>query len=164
MTESIAGVKRIEFDFDFTYSKEGDETIGNTIILKAPGYDNYRLHSQLSAVVNKAFVKALPDLEKLGGKEDEEETKKPANDNSKDNNLFLMSLGMKDDDFAALVDKLKKKLTNNKALAHIENENLPLTDLFWKQVEEQGGMDAVDDVLSNYLGFFMGRIFEKKVA
>lgn len=157
MADNPKGTKKITFDFEFEYSKGGDLDIGDTIILKAPGYSQAEVQSHMYAAVTKGVIKALPALEKLTeGQTAPEESNETASKETE--TLFLMALGMEDEKYTNFVNYVRKVLTNNTRLAHIEGEEIGISDMLWQEIETKGGPDAVERVLAGFIGFFTARM------
>ncbi len=155
--EGIAGIKKIKFDFEFTYAKDGDEDIGDTIVLIAPSFLDLDFNNHMTSTVSKA-LSALDD-----GKPVSEEEKAAAptfSDEEKEielrkRALNLVSVGLSEKKYNEFVKYLMKKLTNNNKYARIEDEQIGITDLLWQEIETKGGKKAIQKILSEYTHFFI---------
>lgn len=155
----IAGVKKITFDFEFTYPKEGDEELGDTIVVREPSYEDLEVHSRMTSLVTKGIFK-VSQITKNSGSIDEGASDVPSSNSSsksdeEQNAMFLMALGMDDKKYIEFVRYVKKLLTNDNRFAHIDGEELGVSDELWKTIEKEGGKKAVDKVLSTFVNFFI---------
>lgn len=161
--QGVAGVKKIQFDFEFKYPKDGDEDIGDTIVLKAPSFLDLDFNNQMTSLIAKALA-ALPDdgnslgeegasAQKLSPEERDKELRKQA--------LSLMSIGLSEKKYNEYVKFLWKKLTNNSKYAHIEDEKIGISDLLWQEIEAKGGKSAIYKILSEYTHFFIQDLMKK---
>lgn len=154
--EGIAGIKKITFDFSFTYSKGGDEEIGDTIVLKEPSYSELETHARMTSLVTKGLFAAMPHMKDIVDVEDKAVEIKSAGKKSQDRSaLFLMSLGMNDKKYIEFVSYVKNLLTNNSRYAFIDGSEVGIADLTWKEIEKEGGKAAIDRVLSEFTSFFI---------
>lgn len=165
--QGVAGVKKVTFDFEFTYPKDGDEDLGDTIVLREPSYEDIKTHAKMTSLVTKGLFGAMPILKEMGGDVEEQITEQAqqANDNSQERSaMFIMALGMSDKKYIEFLLYVKKLLTNNNKYAHIEGEQIGISDLLWKNIEKQGGKAAVDRILAEFTGFFIESMNEKKAT
>jgi hypothetical protein len=153
----IAGVKKIKFDFEFTYSKGGDDDLGDTIVLKSPSFMDLDFNNHMTATVSKA-MSGIPD----GGKDDPDDlsqkvepSPEEVREELRSRALSLMSIGLSQKGYNEYVKFLIKKLTNNNKYAHIEDEEIGITDLLWREIEAKGGKKAIQKILSEYTYFFI---------
>jgi hypothetical protein len=161
----IAGVKKIKFDFEFTYSKGGDDDLGDTIVLIEPGYDDLEAHARMTSLVTKGLFGAMPlikDAAQEGAGTGANETFDDSSDQR--SAMWLMALGMSDKKYIEFVTYVKKLLTNDARYAHIEGEEIGITDMLWKEIGRQGGKQAIDRILSEFAGFFIEAMQEKKAT
>ncbi len=164
--KGIAGVKKIKFDFEFTYSKGGDDDLGDTIVLIEPGYDDLEVHARMTSLVTKGLFGALPSIRALEPKDQSEDTaaKSPDTSNKEGDDMWLMALGMSDKKYIEFVTYVKKLLTNDARYAHIGGEEIGITDMLWEEIGRQGGKQEIDRILSEFAGFFIEAMQEKKAA
>lgn len=163
-SEGVAGVTKIKFDFEFTYSKDGDEDIGDTIVLNAPNFQQSEIHYRMTSFVTKGIFSAMPQLEKAAGISDDDKSDDKNDSDEEQNYMLIMALGMDDKQFVEFTKYVKQILTNNPDLARIDNEQIGITDLLWQQIAENGGPQAVDRVLSAFIHFFMAALNSPKKA
>lgn len=165
MTQStIAGIKKVEFDFEFTYSKDGDDDIGNTVVVLEPSFEDLDIHSRMTSLVTKGLFAALPQLEKISSITENSSDPAEEKPDQEQDTLMIMALGMEDAKYCEFVKYVKATLTNNSKFAHIDGEGIPITDMLWKEIGSKGGQQAIDRVLSAFIGFFMGATSAKKAA
>jgi hypothetical protein len=160
MTEQnngIAGIRKIKFDFDFKYAKDGDEDLGDTIVLIAPSFLDLDFNNHMTSTVSKALT-ALNDGEPTS--DEENATASALSDEEKEvelrkRALNLVSIGLSEKKYNEFVKYLIKKLTNNSKYAHIEDTEIGVTDLLWREIEAKGGKKAIQRILSEYTHFFI---------
>lgn len=165
--EAIAGVKKIEFDFEFTYSKNGDDDIGNTIVVREPSYEDMDVHASMTSHVTKALFAAMPQIEGISAvaaDNDDDKSAAQSEQSADQNTLSLMALGMSASDYGAFLKYVQKKLTNNARFAHIDGEEIPITDLLWRDIGQKGGPAAINKILAAFVTFFIEAMNEKKAA
>lgn len=155
--EGIAGIKKIKFDFEFTYAKDGDEDIGDTIVLIAPSFLDLDFNNHMTSTVSKA-LSALDDGKPVS--EEEKAAAPTVSDEEKEielrkRALNLVSVGLSEKKYNEFVKYLMKKLTNNNKYARIEDEQIGITDLLWQEIETKGGKKAIQKILSEYTHFFI---------
>lgn len=167
--ETIAGVKKITFDFDFTYSKDGDEDLGDTIVLKEPGLSALEISAKIESYVSKGLLASMACLGDISADQIKELADSAGQSGDKNLNdgqsaLMLLAAGLEPKEYAAFILLLKKTLTNDSRFAHIEGEAIGLTDMLWKQIEDNGGKKLVDKIFTEYTDFFMNDLGEKQAA
>lgn len=163
---SIAGIKKIKLDFEFTYSKNGDDDIGDTIIVKAPSFEEMDVHAKMTSYVTNALFVAMPKLTGISGLAENTPSENELTDEQDldRNSLSMMALGMTVGEYCDFLNFVKKTLTNNAKFAHIDGEEIPITDMLWRNIGENGGQAAIDRILGSFVSFFIDAINETKAA
>lgn len=156
----VKGIKTIDFDFDITYSKGGQFVATRQITVREPGLGKWEVHSQMTAFVGKAalaFSKLAADMAQPAG-----DGEAPATDVDVDEEkdlMSLMSMGLGVDEYPKFANYVKKVLTGAPRLAYVgEDQAQAITDEVWESLAENGGMESVTRVMSEFTDFFfMGR-------
>lgn len=167
-TNGIAGIKKIKFDFEFIYQKDGDEELGDTIVIREPTLSDLDVHSYMTAEVTKGLFGAMPVMKSMMPENEIEDASQ--SDDKGDgaeqerSAMFIMALGMDTEKYTKFQKYVKYLLTNDTRFAHVENEDIAVTDLVWKSIEEHGGMAAIDKILAGFTSFFIEAMDEKKAA
>ncbi len=163
--DGIAGVKKITFDFEFTYPKNGDEDIGDTIVVREPSYENLEVHARMTSLVTKGVFGAMSSAQSaMGSVEDAQSSDTRNKGNEEQSAMFLMALGMDDKKYIEFIRYVKKLLTNDSRFAYIDGEEIGITDELWLELEKKGGKKAVDKVLSTFVGFFIEAMNQMETA
>jgi ABC-type dipeptide/oligopeptide/nickel transport system permease component len=166
-TNGIAGIKKIKFDFEFTYAKDGDEDIGDTIVVKEPSFDDLETHARMTSLVTKGLFGAMPVMKGMIDASEEpnnEGAKEAVEDQQQRSAMFIMALGMDDKKYIEFIRFVKNLLTNDNRYAYVDGEQIGISDLLWKNIEEQGGKAAVEQILAEFVGFFIEAMDGKKAA
>lgn len=170
--QGVAGVKKIRFDFEFTYPKNGDEDLGDTIVLRAPSFSDAEAHARMTSIVTKGLFSAMPILKEMRNTGSEQD------DDYGDNNIqevkgksdqersamFIMALGLSDKKYIEFIRYVKKLLTNNSKYAHIDGEEIGISDAVWADIEKVGGTAAIDKILAEFTSFFMEALIGKETT
>jgi hypothetical protein len=155
----MRGSKTIEFDFDITYSKGGQFVTTRQITVREPGLGKYDVHATMTAFVSKAalsFSKLAKEMRGAGGQQPEqsEPSAPPADDDDQDV-MQLMAMGLGIDEFPKFATYVKKAMTGSPRVATVgEGTDQAITEEVWESLDQNGGMEAVNKVMSEFTGFF----------
>lgn len=154
------GAKTITFDFDFTYAAGGKQDQHNEIHVAAPGVENFQVHATMQGYINRALMFAMPNLASIGEdvrEEMSERAKERATEKEgKDDvsTLAIASMGLGPKEYPKFLAYVKKTLTGNSRLAWVGDDKAPISDVVWSTLAEEGGMEAVEQVLAAFADFF----------
>lgn len=161
----MRGTKTITFDdCEFTYSKGGQFVRGNQITVREPGLGKWEVHSQMTAYVSKAALAfsrlaagmQVPDRPV----EDEPEV---ADQDEQQDVMQLMAMGLGVDEYPKFASYVKRVLTGSPRLASVgEDGESAVTDEVWDSLAENGGMEAVTRVMSEFTGFFFEALNKRR--
>lgn len=157
--------KVITFDFNFTYTRDGNLIEGNTITVCEPAFDKRDVFRKMQAYVAEAQKGMLRTFsnDQLKAEADKQQADgATAAAPGELDALFTMRMGLGIDDYTRFAEFVQTALTGNRALAFIGDQDLPIKDRLpvqtgvWMSIAEAGGMEAVDQVLAGFASFFLG--------
>ncbi len=155
----MRGEKRIEFDFEFEYSANGQFASSRELCLRAPGLGKFEVHATMQAFVAQTFG----NLHSMRDSFSQEETEtQPDNDQQKDLTQFI-AMGLGVDEYPNFFRYVYRTLTNCPRLAYVDdgNNKQPVTDAVWESIEQRGGMEAINRVVSEFTDFFFTALASK---
>lgn len=160
------GEKTLTFDFPIRFSENGEWSETDKITICAPGLGKYDVYTTMQSYVGKALLtwsrgeKAKQDAQTTSTLDDDDE-KPEASDENKDVMLY-MSMGLDTETYPKFASYVQRVLTNSPKLARVGDNKAPLTDDVWASIEEQGGMEAVTRIMSEFVDFFFEALESKK--
>lgn len=157
--------KTIRFDFEFEYPAHGRNERASAITVCEPPYaqrDVLRRMQAYVAEMQRGIMKTFTPEQldeaarrrEQGGSNQGEE---PEAETAAIENLASMRMGLGVEEYVKFADYVQRALTNAKGLAFVGEDpdsRVPITDLVWVNLSNAGGMEAVDRVLSEFVGFF----------
>lgn len=162
MRNKDRGTKTITFDFPILYPVDGQYLETNKITVNSPGLGKYDVYSTMKSYVGKAMLNM--SKARAGIKSDEElkialqdDDEAPAQDAGEDEDrdvMIIMAMGLSTEDYPKFATYVQKVLTGSPRLATVGDEKCAITDEVWTSIEENGGMEAVNRVMSEFVGFF----------
>lgn len=165
----MRGEKTITLEFPVNYSSKGAFLESDKITLRAPGFAKFDVHSTMTAYVGEAMKGFITIREQMTAAQaaaeagDEDENEKP--DDEDRDVMQLMAMGLGIEKYPAFALYLKKILTNAPKLATIGEQNDPISDEVWMEIENAGGVDGANRIFSEFTGFFfdsLGKKLDKK--
>lgn len=160
----MADAKTIEFEFTFRYPDRGNYLDATAVTVKAPGMSNFRVHSAMHGWVMDAMMQAAAKAIAASGgieaarKRAEAEEDKPTADEPTEPSgtefIDQIAIGLGPEKFAEFMAFTRKALTGNAHLAWVGDKR-PITDEVWLEIETNGGMEAVMEVMGTFAGFFV---------
>lgn len=160
----MRGSKTLTFDFEFTYSKGGQFVKHNRITVKEPGLGKWEVHSQMTAYVSKAalaFSKLAADMQQPARIEDE--ASEAPNPDEEQDVMQLMAMGLGVEEYPKFANYVKRVLTGAPRLASVgEDGDGAVTDEVWESLAENGGMEAVSRIMSEFTGFFFEALGKRR--
>ena len=157
----MRGEKVIDFGFTFKYSDGGEFQEASEIVLRAPGLDKFDVHTSMKAWTGKAMLNFAQIARGETVSDEQIEQESPDNTTDDQDVMQMMSMGLNVDEFPKFAAYVRKVLTNSKKLATVGQTDIPLTDATWIDIENQGGMEAVFKIMSDFTGFFLGALTSK---
>lgn len=164
----MRGEKTVTFDFNFEYSHDGNFVEANTITLRAPGLGKFDVHNTMQAYVSKAVVSFAAQLRDANKGQPDQSTDdddvsdtSEAQDEDKDV-MVIMAMGLDLDVYPKFASYVQRVLTNTPKLATIGDTKAPITDAVWTSIEERGGIEAANKIMSEFTSFFFDALGSKK--
>lgn len=163
----MRGEKTIKFDFPIRFPENGTWGESDFITVRAPGLGKFDVYNTMRAYVGKAVV----NITKIndGRKKDDDitpdddEAVTPAKDDKDEQDvMMIMSMGLDVETFPKFAHYVQKVLTNAPKLATIGENRVAITDEAWLSIEDQGGMEAISKVMSEFTGFFFDALGSPK--
>lgn len=163
----MRGEKTVTFDFNFEYSHDGNFVEANTITLRAPGLGKFDVHNTMQAYVSKAVVSFAAQLRDANkGQPDTSDNDEDVSDTSEQDEdkdvMVIMAMGLDLDVYPKFASYVQKVLTNTPKLATIGDTKMPITDAVWASIEERGGIEAANKIMSEFTSFFFDALGSKK--
>lgn len=158
----MKGETQIEFEFDFEFTEAGRTEKSNSITVRAPGYRRIELHDKMVALVNEALIGLVPkigDLDRSAGAVSDGEPAAGQRDA-----LMMLAMGLGNERFPGVMTMIRKQLTNAPDIAFVTGSQEPVTDLVWESLADGGGVEAVNQVVSTFVDFFMPDLVEASPA
>lgn len=153
----MRGEKTLSFEFTFPYSENGGYAEANTITIRAPGLGKFHVHSTMQAYVMDAISTLQAKraaIESMA--RDGEDDGKPADDEADPAGVWqMMAMGLGVEKFPKFAEYVTKVLTNAPKLASIGEGKVALSDEVWTALEDNGGIEAIHEVLGTFVGFFL---------
>ena len=164
-------VKVVNFDFDFTYSSGGQMVSERSICVAEPSYDKQAVFHKMRTFATLAEKGVLDWLSRQPVREakvDVAADSKPAGDDTAISALDSLRFGLPSEDYIKMVEYVQKELTASPQLAWVGSdtgqpraERAVLNHGVWESLAAQGGMDAIEKVVSEFADFFLGRDSKK---
>lgn len=158
------GKATVEFDFGFEYSDGGEFCRATAIDLQAPGRGLIDVHNIMESWIGKGMVGAAKvhnDIKDLIASVDEDEAREKVKKGGGKGRLKMLSMGLDPENYNRLVKYVLKSLTNS-PLAMISGTKIKLNEGIWNSLEEEGGLDAILEVVGEFIGFFEDKAPTKK--
>ena len=165
----MRGEKTVTFDFNFEYSHDGNFVEANTITLRAPGLGKFDVHNTMQAYVSKAVVSFAAQLRDANkGQPDQSTDDEDVSDTSEPDDdkdvMVIMAMGLDLDVYPKFAAYVQRVLTNTPKLATIGDTKVPITDAVWSSIEERGGIEAANKIMSEFTSFFFDALGSKKAS
>lgn len=163
----MRGEKTIDLGFEVKVSRDGQFVPYSTVTVRAPGLDQYRVHSMMQGWTSegaRGFQKAYAEqIERARVEREAAGEAMPAADGAdkKDEEIdvmAMMSAGLTPERYAQFAEFVLTTMKKNHRLAWVGDQPLPgtaLTDHVVEQIVENGGLAALDRIFSEFAGFFM---------
>lgn len=152
------GEKLLTLDFEFSFSLNGETAKEFAVKLRAPGLDQFRVHNRMAGLVAKCQVgltQAFANLQRPENAPAPDDDKPETDQEAADRILQTLSMGLGPDAFADEMEWVKRTLTKNPKLASVGDTGVPLNDLVWESIGNEGGISAVNLVIAHFVGFFL---------
>ena len=155
---------QIILPFEFRYSDKGGFHTEHAVTVRAPSLPDFAVHNSMvgyakaaeigTAVAFSAFRQKMADVV---AEDTASDVPEPAETDQEmaDRVLGVYATGLGAEKFPALMEYLKKALTNNSRLASVGDTTKPLDDKVWNNIAEQGGMDAINIIIATFANFFL---------
>lgn len=156
-----SAIATVSFDFEFKYPAKGAYEFATAITVCEPNWDKRQVYRKMHAYVaeaQKGMLKMFTNSDLQA--QAESSTKTDDSEPGDIDPLQIMRMGLGVEMYPTFVEWLTRELTNSKALAFVGTDTdarIPVTEEVWMNLEEAGGMEAVDKVVGAFAGFFMGR-------
>lgn len=165
MRSKDRGVKTITFDFPISYPIDGQYQETDRITVRSPGLGKYDVYSTMKAYVGKAMLnmsKARAGMkseveQKIALQDDDDVVDVDGDDADNDEKdvMIIMAMGLSTEEYPKFATYVQKVLTGSTRLATVGAEDkVAITDEVWTSLEEGGGMEAVNRVMSEFVSFF----------
>ncbi len=172
-------------DFTFRYSRRGQFEDACSITVCEPNFEKRAVHAKMSAMVFDALIKAQQRVARPQSEEApqvEPAAAAAASDGSdvevlagadqaEPDYLIHMQMGMPSSDYSAFLEYARVQLTGDRRLAFVGDdtsgpvkERIPIDEGVWMSLAEEGGMDAVNRVLSAFVSFFHPAARQKRTS
>jgi hypothetical protein len=175
----MRGSRTIYLPINFRYSEGGAFKEDCAVTLTAPSLENFAIQTKMVAYATQALreaekeqlqflaeagdvlekiLKSRAELQEAAAAEAAEEAATQAaetDDAMATRVIGMFARGLGPDKFPAFMEFLKKTLTNNAKLARVGDTKVPLKDETWNDIDEKGGMSAVNIILATFAGFFL---------
>lgn len=159
----MRGEKTITFDFEFQYSSAGTFMPANTITVRAPSLDQYKVHSIMQGWTTegaigyrKAFAAEIEKAAAVGVEPAPVVADDAAMEDKQIDVMAMMAAGLPPEKYATFSQFVMDTLKNNARLAYVGGDpKAPITDHVMKQIGELGGVSDWDRVASEFASFFM---------
>jgi len=155
---------KIELPFMFEFSNGGKIDQDCVITLRAPTFQDFKLHAAFKAHLATAGTNIGVKFAGVKAqRSDEEEAERAARKLEEDKRsdeeraaeqIDLLAAGLGPDAFPQFVDWAQKQLTNNPRVAVIGDGPHPLRDAVWNDIGAKGGMESVMRIIGTFLLFF----------
>lgn len=163
-------VKVVTFDFVFKYPRSGHFAEESAICVAEPNYAKQAVFHRMRTFATQAEKGVIAWLATQPPRETPAASSDSKDDNKESEISALDSLrfGLPPETYLDLVDYVQKALSSSPQLAWVGAdadqpmaERVALNPSIWESLGTEGGMDAVEQVVSEFASFFLGRATKK---
>lgn len=161
-----AKTKVLTFDFNFRYTRAGILDESSAIVLCEPSYTHQRTFHQMRAwctMAEKGMISWLANVQNTMDRNSDPDAKVKPDDSQQPSALDTLRYGLTAEKYIEFVEFVQRELTGKKALAWVgSDDGAELAQRFelnagvWQSIGENGGMDAIEKVISGFADFFLG--------